>query len=87
MAGINNVFGLIVVFVIIGFLIMFSIGGMSAVPVPNQTSSPDAYNQYKNLTKTTDLGYTGMNAVQLLIMGAMLLASILLIAEVAGKRR
>lgn len=74
-----NFIGLILAFFLILVIGFFAIGYTSSVAAPDPATA--AGQQYDNLSKTTDITYTGINATLLLFIIGIVISSILLIAR------
>jgi len=71
----GNILGMVTVFIGVMVLLYFGIGMMAQIPEPIVNSTE--YQQYTNLTKITDLSYTGFHGILLVLFAAILIAAIL----------
>jgi len=70
----NKTMNMFIAFVAIFVIAFFAIGFTSTVVEPNSTTA--AGQQYQNLTNTTDIASTGINATLLLLLVGMVIAAI-----------
>lgn len=80
----KKIIGIAVGFSILAMLSFLTINWVSTVPEPTNQSSSE-YAVYQNLSDTTDIAFTGQEAVLLLVIVAMVFAGIFLIIKVVLK--
>lgn len=71
--------GLMLTFFMMLVIAFFAIGYSSTVDAPDNSTA--AGQQYENLTKTTDITFTGINAVLLLFIIGIVITAIILLAK------
>jgi hypothetical protein len=81
----NKTMNMFIAFVAIFVIAFFAVGFTSTVVEPTNASTP-AYQQYQNLSNTTEIVDVGVNATLLLLIIGMVFAAIIG-AFALGKRR
>lgn len=76
----KDLVGIVAAFIVIAILAFLGINWVSTVPEPTNTTS-DEYQVYQNLSNTTELAFTGQEAVILLVIVAMVFIVFMLLAK------
>ena len=76
--------GLIMAFLVVVVLAFLSIGFISTQSAPDPVNDTAAYNQYTNLSRTTDIAYSGVNGGLLLLLLAIIIAALWMIIRAIG---